>query len=287
VARTFALSCDRLHPADPIDTRSLALLARAAHFAPGQSIPQGLLLATVLHAPQNVRQAGKRVIRRLLAVIGWAMEVPDAAVQVEDALGRLLALGLLEPDMAGAVRLHRLLAVFVRAVAQDAAAQTAVADTLLAEAERLVGAGYPAALLPLLPHLRAVTEAAQPRGDGQTARLDTALGNTLRLLGDYAGAQPAYQQALALRERALGPDHPDTARSLNNLAELYRAQGRYGEAEPLYQRALAIYEQALGPDHPHTAAVRESCAILLRRRRREAASSLSLWQWFRTWLSGT
>ena len=42
--------------------------------------------------------------------------------------------------------------------------------------------------------------------------------------------------SLAIREKALGPDHPDVATSLNNLAELYEAQGRYADAEPLYKR---------------------------------------------------
>ena len=75
-------------------------------------------------------------------------------------------------------------------------------------------------------------------------------------LGDvalYAKAEPLYQRALAIREQALGPNHPDTASSLNNLANLYWRQGKYEEAEPLYQRALAIREQALGPNHPDTA----------------------------------
>ena len=58
---------------------------------------------------------------------------------------------------------------------------------------------------------------------------------------------------LAIREKALGPDHPDVAKSLNNLAVLYDNEGRYAEAEPLYKRALAIREKALGPDHPDVA----------------------------------
>ena len=73
--------------------------------------------------------------------------------------------------------------------------------------------------------------------------------------GRYADAEPLYKRALAIREKALGPDHPDVATSLNNLAELYRDQGRYADAEPLYKRALAIYEKALGPDHPNVATV--------------------------------
>ena len=57
--------------------------------------------------------------------------------------------------------------------------------------------------------------------------------------GRYADAEPLYKRALAIREKALGPDHPDVAQSLNNLADLYTAQGRYADAEPLYKRALA------------------------------------------------
>ena len=40
-------------------------------------------------------------------------------------------------------------------------------------------------------------------------------------MGDYAKAEPLYRRALAIREKALGPEHPDTATSLNNLAGLY------------------------------------------------------------------
>ena len=53
MARTFALSYDRLDPADPTDASALALLARAAHFAPGQPIPWDLLLATITGAAEG------------------------------------------------------------------------------------------------------------------------------------------------------------------------------------------------------------------------------------------
>ena len=39
-------------------------------------------------------------------------------------------------------------------------------------------------------------------------------------------AEPLYQRALAIKEKALGPNHPDVATSLNNLAELYRGPRR-------------------------------------------------------------
>jgi tetratricopeptide (TPR) repeat protein len=46
---------------------------------------------------------------------------------------------------------------------------------------------------------------------------------------------------LKIREKALGPEHPDVAESLNNLALLYEVQGKYVEAEPLYKQSLKIW----------------------------------------------
>ena len=72
-------------------------------------------------------------------------------------------------------------------------------------------------------------------------------------MGAYDQALPLYQRALTIREKALGPTHPDTAAGLNNLAGMYETMGAFDQALPLYQRALGIYEKALGPEHPETA----------------------------------
>ena len=82
--------------------------------------------------------------------------------------------------------------------------------------------------------------------------------------GRYADAEPLFKRALTIREKALGPDHPDVATTLNNLAELYHDQGRYADAEPLYKRSLAILEKALGPDHPDVATDLNNLAELYR-----------------------
>ena len=78
------------------------------------------------------------------------------------------------------------------------------------------------------------------------------------LLGDYRGARPYYERALAIYERVLGEDHPTTATSLNNFGMLLQAQGDLAGAKPYYERALAIRERVLGPDHPMTQTVRAS-----------------------------
>jgi tetratricopeptide (TPR) repeat protein len=95
------------------------------------------------------------------------------------------------------------------------------------------------------------------------ARLLNHAGYYLDERAEYAQAEPLYRRALAIDEKALGPEHSSTAGSLNNLAELYRAQGRNQEAEPLHWRALAIREKALGPEHPDTAQSLNNLASLL------------------------
>jgi tetratricopeptide (TPR) repeat protein len=53
----------------------------------------------------------------------------------------------------------------------------------------------------------------------------------------FSEALPLLRDALAINEKALGPEHPDTAISLNNLARLLQAQGDFAGAQPLYKRA--------------------------------------------------
>ena len=90
-----------------------------------------------------------------------------------------------------------------------------------------------------------------------------SLAALLENKGDHAGAQPLLQRALTIREKTLGPDHPETAWSLNELAALLQNKGDNAGAEPLLRRALAIRENVLGPDHPDTATSLNDLAILL------------------------
>ena len=74
----------------------------------------------------------------------------------------------------------------------------------------------------------------------------------------YKEAEPLYQDALRIKQKALPPEHPSTAATMHELARLYQAQGRYAEAEPLYQQALAMVEKILGSNHPSTKIARAS-----------------------------
>jgi hypothetical protein len=101
---------------------------------------------------------------------------------------------------------------------------------------------------------------AQPRSSPPTSQavLDEAsrLNKRVEKLyseGKFGEAIPVVERALSLREKALGPMHPDVAESLNNLASLYKDQGAYPKAEQLLVRALDIREKALGSMHPDVA----------------------------------
>lgn len=66
--------------------------------------------------------------------------------------------------------------------------------------------------------------------------------------GRYEESVPIMARVLAMRERVLGPDHPDVVEALEYLASAYMLTGDYARAEPLELRALGIREKLFGPD---------------------------------------
>jgi tetratricopeptide (TPR) repeat protein len=57
-------------------------------------------------------------------------------------------------------------------------------------------------------------------------------------MGNYAKAEPLYQQALSIYEKVLGPDHPDTAMSTYNLGVITLHKGKRDEALALLREAV-------------------------------------------------
>ncbi|AGX86365.1 CHAT domain-containing tetratricopeptide repeat protein [Candidatus Symbiobacter mobilis] len=120
-----------------------------------------------------------------------------------------------------------------------------------------------------LPQAQAQTpEASQsPTAEASSqAEIDRLNSEVIKLYqaGQYAAALIPAQRALAISEKANGPEHPSTSTSLNNLAGLYESMGQYARAEPLYVRALAISEKANGPEHPSTGTSLNNLAGLYR-----------------------
>jgi class 3 adenylate cyclase/tetratricopeptide (TPR) repeat protein len=232
VAQTWQASLDHAARDCPAACELMRLLA---FFAP-EAVPRGLFGAQPEVLPEGLRDAFDR----------------DTAIE---ALGRF-SLARIEPD---SLTVHRL----VQAVTRDGLDE-ASARSHAEMAVRLVDAALPRPLLEhahrsavarLLPHTLAAAEAAERFEVGLAAAgaVLNDVGAYLREGAAWSEAEPLLQRALALRERALGREHPDLATSLDNLAQLYNATDRPAEAEPLYRRALAVRERALGPEHPRFA----------------------------------
>jgi CHAT domain-containing protein len=63
----------------------------------------------------------------------------------------------------------------------------------------------------------------------------------------FVAAETAYRAALALQERALGPNSPDRVQTMLLLALQLSNQGRFPEAEALFARAAALTPRAADP----------------------------------------
>jgi tetratricopeptide (TPR) repeat protein len=247
IATTWAVALHQLRQQTPAAEELLVLLA----FLAGDDIPRLLPAEHATLLPE-----------RLAATVAD----PLAYQQTIAALRRYS----LVKTSTDALSVHRLVQAVVRErLDPNQRRQWATA------ALRLVRAAFPTQLFDpaawpayarLLPHALAVSgHATTPAIDPEmTAWLLHRAGAYLFERADYPQAHNLHEQALAIREACLGPDHPDTATSLRSLAHVVRSQGDLDHARDLYQRSLAIREARLGPDHPDTAQSLGGLAEVLR-----------------------
>jgi tetratricopeptide (TPR) repeat protein len=90
--------------------------------------------------------------------------------------------------------------------------------------------------------LLAALQEAEKFGE-QDPRFAASLNNLAelyRVQAKYAQAEPLYQRALAILEKALGPEHPNVAAVLENYAALLHKLNQDAEADKMEARAQAI-----------------------------------------------
>jgi hypothetical protein len=126
---------------------------------------------------------------------------------------------------------------FLNRLGDSAARSILIAEPLLADQERVLGADHP-----------------------DTLGTRNNLANAYRAAGRTDKAITLHKRTLADRQRVLGADHPDTLGTRNSLAIDYRAAGRTAEAITLHEQNLADQERALGADHPDTLGTRNNLA---------------------------
>ena len=111
----------------------------------------------------------------------------------------------------------------------------------------LYEAGTYDAAVPLANELLELIEGRFGKGTSPYAAAIGVLARLYQAQGDFSKAETYVNEALAIDERVLPPDHPNLASDLGALAQLYQVQGRLDEAEPLCKRALDISERTADP----------------------------------------
>ena len=108
-----------------------------------------------------------------------------------------------------------------------------------------------------------------------TAAGGAALGQVLALSGKPEAAARAHREALAMKRRVHGDEHPDVATSHHELGEVLEELGRLTEAQDHLERALAI--EVRGSVAPQAlAATRFALARVLRAQGSEPARARTL-----------
>lgn len=275
VSKTFALSYRRLSRFKPVDRLAREVLAHAANFAPGEVIPRRLLFATIEFVPHLLSY-----IRRQRGHAERVQQADDGPMKnltakQEDALARLVEVGLISRDAQGDISLHPLITAFALDQRSSAAAYEAVKVTLALEADRVVREKRPGNFLQGQTHLNYITDGALERYEIDAAYLSFVSGGILFDMALYHEAEAYLSRALELLEqRRITPLRSLFSLSsltiglkmwrpgfkmrliagcLNDLALSRTKLGRYSEAEVTHRRVLKLRLLSKGLRHPETA----------------------------------
>ena len=98
----------------------------------------------------------------------------------------------------------------------------------------------------------AITKRTQGPNACAVASILHNLGGLEHSRGRFAKGEPFARRSVAIRERALGANHPDVAADVAALAALLDGQGtprKRKEAEVLYRRAIDVFRRRFGRAH--------------------------------------
>lgn len=104
-------------------------------------------------------------------------------------------------------------------------------------------------------HCLALFEAGLGKGHSRMSDGYVALGEVQLARGQLGAAGKSFEQALTVREKALGAEHPELGEILEGQIAVLRASSREEEAQPLLARLARIrepleHEESTGPDEP-------------------------------------
>ncbi|MFD0209624.1 tetratricopeptide repeat protein [Streptomyces hirsutus] len=243
MARIWRVTLDRLAEQDPLTVDIL----RTAAWLAATPLPRDLFTPLADHPVHLARALGLLAAYNMIGLESDTLTVH-----------RLVQTVARTPDTAAGRRAdpHRT----PEAVEAARYRATVLLSGILPSEPRTNVTGWPLWRM-LLPHIQALTDAADPTQDS------TETNSVIYHASLFMRGQGLIDQAIHYAERSAdadarihGPDHPDTLVSRDNLAGTYEAAGDLTRAIPLYEATLADRERVLGPDHPDTLTSRNNLA---------------------------
>jgi len=224
VARTFALSWDQLDLENEIDQLAVTALGAIVQFAPGEPIPQQLLIDLVLEKNRGDI---------------WA------EMRADDSLFRLHSLGFIRLSGAS-VTMHRLVVSFVQTACDDALLikqHGAVAEALVQLTDQHRQArGVDLHTLPLASiHFRHVADTAVAQGSAEMVNLMWILGEHLTNV-NLPEARRYLNPIIDLTEKRFGAESPQMIVALYAQASLCQYEGKLEEGKQFGRRAIDLEE---------------------------------------------
>lgn len=240
IAKTWHISFDQIRKQDPLAAEYLSFMACIDR----------------INIPQSLLPPGASMVQQMKALgtlTGYAFITERS--QTAQASGRIRFF-----DM------HRLVHM-ASAFWLDAYGERAVwVDAAVARLEELVPYGgyeFKHVWTTYLPHATHVVGKHNIVDEIAGARLLDRVGRCQRDLGRYSTAEITHRQALSIRARTLGLEHPDTLMSMESLAVTLSDQGKYAEAEKTHRETLRLHREVLGETHPVTLGSMNNLALTL------------------------
>ncbi|KJZ70118.1 hypothetical protein HIM_10488 [Hirsutella minnesotensis 3608] len=157
--------------------------------------------------------------------------LPDRGkAKTTEAIGTLKAYSFITQQKADSFDMHRLVQLSARYWLRRSGELGKVAKETLRRLAQVFP--YPEhenrdAWMRYLPHAQRILDFRKDAGDEKAeGELLFNVGESVHVLGKYHEAEQMHRQALDLREKVLGKEHPATLSSMNNLAVVLKSLGK-------------------------------------------------------------
>jgi tetratricopeptide (TPR) repeat protein len=229
-----------------------------------------------LHAPGKANQLAEQLIQYLAffapqapIALAWCHPLlPDTPPMMwNQAMERLLALGLVERPEPGQVQMHRLVMYFVQGEIPEGKEPEVfekMVEVVIKKAEEINKQKLTKPFYSLLPHIEFLISITEERKSEMARQLCNNLGYHHNLNTDYILSNIAFEKAFYLSKQIYGSIHSEVATHLNNLGQVQKKLGNFETAKLYTKQALQIDKKVHGTNHENVARDLNNLGLILK-----------------------